>query len=661
MKVDETARTVEVSFSSEEPVDRYWGLEILDHASKSCDLARLKSAGPVLMDHNRRDQVGVVEKVWIEDKVGRAVLRFGKGARAQEIWTDILDGIRRNVSVSYSIDKVVLESEENGVSTYRIQRWCPEEISIVSVPADTSVGVGRADEANPNPNPSPSPSTIMNRQRIIAALTRAGVTFDQNATDEELAALLETTLAAGRRSGAGNGNGRRSRRVTGTLPTAVAEGDDEGDDEGEGDDDPPPARTPGNAVAAERNRQRDILKLYREHNVAEIDPDGAVLEEYQLKDHSVERFQRWILENRYVARPLNLDPRIHNDPRLHPENQGREGQIPQGGVNRIKTAPNGYPLLGSALTDHPAYRAALKAGGNKRGISIEIPGFLSRATLTTGSLTSFERPPGVVLLEQQPLSISMLFSQGQTTAQVVRVLKETAYTQAATAVAEEGQKPEATFSLAEADFPVEKVAVIGRVTDEMFADFPVTRDYVNQRLMYMQESKEEDLLLNGNGSTPQITGVLQTVGIQTQAAGANPLPDYFHNAITKVRAIGFFEPDYLVMNPFDWEIIALGKDQNGQYYGGGPFSGPYGVGPYTVAGRLWGKPVVATTAMAQGTGLVGSFKLGGQVWRRDGIRIDTTNSDASDFVYNRIAIRVEGRMALALYRPLAFCTVTGIV
>jgi len=130
--------------------------------------------------------------------------------------------------------------------------------------------------------------------------------------------------------------------------------------------------------------------------------------------------------------------------------------------------------------------------------------------------------------------------------------------------------------------------------------------------------------------------------------------------LTKVRTIGFFEPDAIVLNPLDWQTIRLSKDANGQYYAGGPFTGAYAVGGYSVAGFLWGKPVIETTAIAQGTGLVGAFRTGGQIFRRMGLTMEMTNSDASDFQYNRIAIRAEERLALVIYRPLAFCTVTGI-
>ena len=143
--IDADARTVELAFSSEEPYERWWGVEILDNTAPAVRLQRLLSTGPLLMDHNTRDQIGVVESARIDaDRIGRAVVRFGKSARAQEIWQDVQDGIRRNVSVGYLIHKSQLVETKDGVDTYRITDWEPLEVSIVSVPADTSVGIGRS-------------------------------------------------------------------------------------------------------------------------------------------------------------------------------------------------------------------------------------------------------------------------------------------------------------------------------------------------------------------------------------------------------------------------------------------------------------------------------------------------------------------------------------
>ena len=115
----------------------------------------------------------------------------------------------------------------------------------------------------------------------------------------------------------------------------------------------------------------------------------------------------------------------------------------------------------------------------------------------------------------------------------------------------------------------------------------------------------------------------------------------------------------MVIHPTDWQLLRLAKDQNNQYFGGGPFTGPYGVGG--IAGdAYWGLKVVVTTAIAAGTALVGAFKLGAQIWQREGVKVETFNQNEDDVNFNRVTVRVEERLALTVYRPLAFCTVTSI-
>ncbi len=141
--VDDKARTVELTFSSEEPYQRWWGTEILDHKSASVRMGRLNAGGALLMDHDSRDQVGVIERAWIKNGKGHAIVRFGRSARAEEVFQDVKDGIRKLVSVGYRILELALEKSEGGQDYYRATDWEPYEISIVAVPADPSVGVGR--------------------------------------------------------------------------------------------------------------------------------------------------------------------------------------------------------------------------------------------------------------------------------------------------------------------------------------------------------------------------------------------------------------------------------------------------------------------------------------------------------------------------------------
>ena len=145
-EIDKEKRTITLSFSSEEPYERWWGIEILDHSSTSVDMNRLNNSAPLLFNHNRNEVIGVVDFAKIEDRRGVAVVRFGNSEKAKEVFSDVADGIMRNVSVGYQIDEMQLESEKDGVETYRVTGWQPFEISIVSIPADDTVGVGRSDE-----------------------------------------------------------------------------------------------------------------------------------------------------------------------------------------------------------------------------------------------------------------------------------------------------------------------------------------------------------------------------------------------------------------------------------------------------------------------------------------------------------------------------------
>lgn len=188
--VNEENRTVEVAFSSEEPYQQWYGTEILDHDKKSVDLKRLQNAGPVLCDHDRNNQVGVVESARIDkDKVGRAIVRFSKNnPRADQEFQDVLDGIRQHISVGYRVHECVLEKKsDKEPDIYRAVLWEPYEISFVSMPADTTVGVGRSQSETPfdikvidqteerhvttpeNLTPAPSPAQVIDAAQIRSA------------------------------------------------------------------------------------------------------------------------------------------------------------------------------------------------------------------------------------------------------------------------------------------------------------------------------------------------------------------------------------------------------------------------------------------------------------------------------------------------------------
>ncbi len=181
--VKDDERTVELSFSSTAPYERYWGIEILDHSPGAIDMGRLESDAPLLFNHDRDVVIGVVEKAWVDGEKAYARVRFGNNAKAQEVYADVRDGILKNVSVGYRIHEMVLVEEKNDTPVYRVTKWEPFEVSIVSVPADPSVGIGRALEESEVNIQKGEKMAAKEEQKKSAEETRQKV--DVNAVKEE--------------------------------------------------------------------------------------------------------------------------------------------------------------------------------------------------------------------------------------------------------------------------------------------------------------------------------------------------------------------------------------------------------------------------------------------------------------------------------------------
>jgi len=588
----EDDRTVELAFASDMPCEHFsyklWDfIDVkLSMEKDAMRTERLTSGAALLADHDPRDHIGVVESFSVDAKDGkaRAKVRFSKSARGQEIYQDVIDGIRRNVSVGFSIHKLVLEEEnENGNDLYRADDWEPFELSIVSIPADISVGVGRNAEFSKS---IPEPELAKNMSEEIKK--------PETPAKEANTEIVERNAAE---------------------------------------------------IKAIRNDQ-EIIEW------AELFGKGEMARKMLLGSQSV------TLDD--VRAKIN-------------DERAREKEIERS-VSRVRAVTTDSDSLGNAFIRSEEYKAIVPKSRQKRSIIVEtniLPSQLFRTTYSGSGdgLTGYDRVPGIVELGQQPPTVADLFMQAQTDQPTVRYMKETSFTNAADMTEENSDKPEATFVLEETDVAVRKAAVWTKVTDETLEDFSQVRPYIDQRLAFMVRSKIDDQLLNGNGTAPNIAGLLGTSGVQTAEMSSNTavkLAEAIMNAITKVRVTGQFEPDAIVIHPNDYQKLRLATDGNTQYYGGGFFEGQYGK-DYSDPGRIWGLRVVQTTAIseidlatpgASNKGpIVGAFKLGGAVFYRNGLSIESTNTDQDDFIMNLTTIRVEQRLALAVYRPLAFCRV----
>jgi HK97 family phage major capsid protein len=279
-----------------------------------------------------------------------------------------------------------------------------------------------------------------------------------------------------------------------------------------------------------------------------------------------------------------------------------------------------------------------------------------KATITLSDIAPVAvRRPEIVPSAQEAYNVSDLMLQGTIDGKTWSYMEETTFTNAAAETAENTSKPEATLDFTERTETLTKIPVWIPATDEVLDDNAGFESYVRGRLVYMVDQRREQQLLVGNGTTPNLPGITSRSGIQTQAKGADPTPDSFFKAMVKIQTTGDADPTAHVINPLDWQDIRLLRTADGIYIWGSPSE----AGPQ----RLWGLPVRVTSAMTQNTGLTGAFTPFAQVFHKTGrqaISVAVSTEHSTFFIDNKVAILAEERLLLAVYRPAAFCTVTGI-
>jgi len=302
-----------------------------------------------------------------------------------------------------------------------------------------------------------------------------------------------------------------------------------------------------------------------------------------------------------------------------------------------------------------------------KGTLLEGPGSPGSGT-GGGWLAAPQVVPGMVDKLFQPLTFESLLLSGVATGNTVRYGVEGTATSAAAGVAEGGVKPESTLAFSTVDEPIKKIATSLTISDELLEDAPAVQQFVNNQLGVFVRIESERQLLRGTSGGNEVQGLLTSRNVPVYAGGTaagNKAVQLF-KAMNGMRGSAFLEPDWIVLHPGDYEDIRLLTDTAGQLLGGGPFLGQYGNGPSVQASGqvtgasdgLWGKRVYVTSAIGatKGTALVGSTEAA-QVWSRGGLRIEATNSHASNFVLNLSVIRAERRLGLACYRSNGFVEV----
>lgn len=336
-----------------------------------------------------------------------------------------------------------------------------------------------------------------------------------------------------------------------------------------------------------------------------------------------------------LGRPANL-------PGIHPSGSG-DGEPPR---RQTKS-------LGQQFVESDAYKAFRESQGGIQEFTVPIE--------DADVKTLFQRPLGwgpdsrpidrFVEAPTRPIQVLDLIPMDTTDQASVVYWEETVRTHAAAERYEGAAVAESTFRVEQKIAQVRFIGDSLPVTEEQLEDVGPARRYIDGRLTFACRQRADGQVLVGDGVAENIRGIINTVGIQTQAKGTDPVFDAVHKALTKVRVTGRAFPDAVVMHPNDWQDVRLTRTADGIYILGNP-SEP---GPMT----LWGVPVALSDALTENTGLVGDFMNQSQLYQKRGVQI-SVGVVADQFKEFKKTIRADMRVAFVVLRPSGFCTITGI-
>lgn len=309
--------------------------------------------------------------------------------------------------------------------------------------------------------------------------------------------------------------------------------------------------------------------------------------------------------------------------------------------------------IGEQFTDSDGFKAFADSGFSK-GVGradLSIKATLTSATTnaagSVGAAVQTARLPGILEIPQRRLTVRDLITPGRMDGNSLEYVKETGFNNAAAPVAEGSLKPSSDIQFSLVTTSAKVIAHWMKASRQILSDVAQLRSTIDQRLLYGLAYAEEQQLLNGDGTGQNLNGIIPQAtdfAAPTGAAAPTQTLDVLRLAMLQA-ALAEFPATGHVLHPTDWASLELLKDADGRYIIGNPQG--------TTQPTLWGLPVVATQAIAQGNFLTGAFRLGAQLFDRWDARVETGYVN-DDFIRNLVTILAEERLALAVYRPEAF-------
>ncbi|WP_194205808.1 phage major capsid protein [Superficieibacter sp. 1612_C1] len=333
-------------------------------------------------------------------------------------------------------------------------------------------------------------------------------------------------------------------------------------------------------------------------------------------------------------------------------------ELEQKGARRPGDEPAQRKSLGSLVIESDAYKGMDSSARKSIRVRLErkdimnVPATTGTGASATNSLVIADRIQGIVAPPERTMTIRDLLIPGNTASNGVEFVQETGFTNNAATVPEGGLKPKSDIQFELKNAPVRTIAHHFKASRQILDDAPGLASYIDGRAQYGLRFKEEQQLLNGDGTGANILGILPQAAEFAPAisvAGATPI-DRLRLAVLQA-VLAEYPSSGFVLNPIDWAGIELTKDNEGRYIIAQPVNG--GVP------RIWGLPVVETQAIAQNNFLTGAFNMAAQIFDRTEIEVLLSTENEDDFIRNMVTILAEERLAMAVYRPEAF--VTGAV
>ncbi|MBD2842701.1 phage major capsid protein [Erythrobacter sp. KMU-140] len=316
---------------------------------------------------------------------------------------------------------------------------------------------------------------------------------------------------------------------------------------------------------------------------------------------------------------------------------------------RDKSKHTGPQSAGRRFIESEAFKA-FAAETRPRGRVIEdvkdISSLTTDAAGSVGALVDPDRSPAPVMQPNRRMTIRGLLAPGITSSNIIEYEREKGFTNNAAPVAEGADKPESDIQYEDKTAPVRTIAHWMRANVQILADAPALQSMIDGRLRYGLAFVEEQQLLNGSGTGENIEGLVTAATEYAAPSGltADQQIDTVRLAMLQVT-LAEYPANGIVMNPIDWAVIETLKDGDGHYLIGNPQG--------AIGAQLWNLPVVPTQALTEDKFLVGAFDLAAQIFDRQNATVEVSTEDGDNFRKNKVTIRAEERLALAIYRPEA--------